>query len=158
MTTEDIINELKTTSNLSSETIEEIEDNENLRIEMVQYFSQYLNREFALNFLNLLIELRKKDDLGISGDSLMLACHILGKHKQVEDCLKVWEAKQVDFDTFCYIDIQLMPFQGVQETIKYLETQTSHEAQKALNYIIDCSKAGDFDNLEEYYSNKPWFV
>lgn len=52
---------------------------------------------------------------------LMFACHIPGKHNQIEDYLKVREAKRIDFDTFWYVDIQLKAFAGVQETIEYLK-------------------------------------
>ena len=158
MKTEDIINELTQTRKLSKEAIEEIEENRGLRLEMIQYFEKNKNREFVLEFLKILTELRQDPNVGISGDSLMLACYILGQHNQIEDCLKVWETKYIDFDTYCYIDIQLVPFQGVQETIEYLKTQTSDEAKNALEYVITCSKAGDFDNLEEYYNQTPWFV
>jgi hypothetical protein len=144
MKTENIINEIKQTSKLSNHTIKEIEENRNLRLEIVQYFDKHQNREFALDFLKILTRLRLEDNGGVSGDSLMLACYILGKHNQIEDCLRVWETKRIDFDTYCYIDIQLVLFQGVQETIEYLKIQTSDEALKALEYIVDCSKAGDF--------------
>lgn len=158
MQTEEIIKELKQSGDLSSETIQEVEENGNLRLELVQYFDKNRNREFALEFLTLVLKLRQNPDLGISGDSLMLACYILGKHNQIEDCLKVWEAKHIDFDTFCYVDIQLVVFAGVQETIEYLKTQTSEEAKQALEHVIECSDAGNFEDLETYFNEIPWFV
>ncbi|RZJ36846.1 MAG: hypothetical protein EOO18_07025 [Chryseobacterium sp.] len=88
----------------------------------------------------------------------MLACYILGKHNQIKDCLKIWEAKRIDFDTFCYVDIQLVAFAGVQQTIEYLKTQTLEEAKQALEYVIECSEAGDFEDLETYFNETPWFV
>ena len=158
MQTEEIINELKQLGDLSPETIQEIEENRNLRIDLVEYFDKNKNRKFALEFLTLLTKLRQNPDIGISGDSLMLACYILVKHNQIEDCLKVWEAKRIDFDTFCYVDIQLVAFAGVQQTIEYLKTQTSEEAKQALEYVIECSEAGDFEDLETYFNETPWFV
>ncbi|MBK9458987.1 MAG: hypothetical protein IPN94_06030 [Sphingobacteriales bacterium] len=158
MNIENIINEIQQTSKLSSYSIEEIEENRNLRLEMVKYFDKQQNREFALDFLRILTELREDENVGVSGDSLMLACYILGKHKQIEDCIRVWDTKRIDFDTYCYIDIQLVPFQGVKETIEYLKKQTSENAKNALEYVVECYKAGDFDNLEEYYKEIPWFV
>lgn len=158
MITEEIIDELKETGKLSKGTIQEIEENRNLRLELVQYFDKNKNRDFVLDLLKILTELRQDPNAGISGDSLMLACYILGKHNQIEDCLKVWETKRIDFDTYCYVDIQLVPFVGVQETIDYLKTQTSEEARHALEYVVSCSKAGDFDDLENYFTETPWFV
>lgn len=158
MITEEIIDELKETGKLSKGTIQEIEENRNLRLELVQYFDKNKNRDFVLDLLKILTELRQDPNAGISGDSLMLSCYILGKHNQIEDCLKVWETKRIDFDTYCYVDIQLVPFVGVQETIDYLKTQTSEEARHALEYVVSCSKAGDFDDLENYFTETPWFV
>jgi hypothetical protein len=117
MQTEEIINELKQLGELSPETIQKIEENRSLRIDLVEYFDKNKNREFALEFLTLLIKLRKNSVIGISGDSLMLACYILGKHNQIEDCLKIWDAKRIDFDTYCYVDIQLLPFAGVKRLL-----------------------------------------
>jgi hypothetical protein len=158
MQTEEIINELKQLGELSPETIQKIEENRSLRIDLVEYFDKNKNREFALEFLTLLIKLRKNSVIGISGDSLMLACYILGKHNQIEDCLKIWDAKRIDFDTYCYVDIQLLPFAGVKKTIEYLKNQTSEEAKQALEYVIECSEAGDFEDLETYFNKTPWFV
>lgn len=158
MQTEEIITELKQSRGLSSETIREIEENRSLRLGLVQYFDKNRNREFALELLTLLIKLRQNPDIRISGDSLMLACYILGKHNQIGDCLKVWEAKRLDFDTFCYVNIQLVAFAGVQETIEYLKSQTSEEAKQALDYVIGCSEAVDFEDFETYFNVIPWFV
>ena len=158
MKTEDLINELSQTNTLSKDTIQEFEENSNLRLDLIQHFNENKNRDFALNLLAVLSELRRDPDEEISGDSLMLACYILGKHNQIEDCMKIWETKQIDFDTYSYIDIQLVTFLGVKATIEYLETQTSEEALVALQYITACEEAGDFDDLEEYFSDTPWFA
>jgi hypothetical protein len=83
---------------------------------------------------------------------------ILGMHGMVEDSLKVWEAKSVDFDTYCGLDIQLVPFAGVAETVSFLQTQRGTEAKKALEYVLACLKAGDFDNLEAYYNETPLWI
>ncbi|MBX7226627.1 MAG: hypothetical protein K1X55_11385 [Chitinophagales bacterium] len=158
MNTEDIINELYITKDLAPETIEEVENNSDLRLNIVQYFDNYKNRNFALEFLLILTNWRLDEQKGISGNSLMLACYILGKHNQIEDCIKVWKTKCLDFDTFNYIDVQLIPYCGFEKTIEYLKTQKSTEAQNALSYLIECNETGDFDDLEEYYNEIPWFI
>jgi hypothetical protein len=158
MHTQDIISELTLSGKLSTDTIREIEENGSLRQDIVEYFNKNRNRKFCLEFLNVLSELRKNSDVGLSGDSLMLACYILGKHSHIEDCLKIWETKRLDFDTYCSIDIQLVAFAGAQETIEYLKNQTSEEAKAAAEYMIGCSKAGDFKDLETYFNETPWFV
>lgn len=158
MKAENIIHELKRSRKLKKETITGIEENRDLRLDLLQYFETNKNRDIALDLLNTLSELRLDPNGGISGDTLMLACYILGKHGQIEDCLKIWETKRIDFDTYCYIDIQLVPFGGLQKTIEYLGTQTSEEAKSALEYVISCSDAGDFDDLERYFRETPWFI
>ena len=159
MKPEEIIDELRISGTLTKLTIKEIEENRTLRHELLQYFVKNKNRDFILNFLNVLTELRRDPhNAGISGDSLMLACFLLGKHGQIEDCMKIWETKRIDFDTYCYVDIQLVVFAGVQKTIEYMESHTSNEARQALEYVIACSEAGDFDDLEQYFSREPWYV
>jgi hypothetical protein len=39
-----------------------------------------------------------------------------------------------------------------------LKNQTSEEAKQALEYVIECSEAGDFEDLETYFNKTPWFV
>ena len=152
-----IINELNTTKSLSKDTISEIDENRALRLELVEHFENTSDRDFAINFLNILKELRQNQTFDISGDILMLACLILGKHNRVEDSLKIWKTKEIDWDTHCYIDIQLVLFAGVQKTLEYLKSQNSKVAKDALEYITGCIDAGDFDDLENYYK-RPWFV
>lgn len=104
--------------------------------------------------------MRKSYDSDVSGDTIMLACYILGLHNEVEDCIAIWTAKNVDFDAYCYVDIQLAVFAGVKETISFLETQTTDDAVEALIYINKCKAAEDFDALGSYFNpqNMPWFV
>lgn len=128
-----------------------------LRTDLVNYFRRHRNRPFALTLLNRFIELRKEKN-GTTIEDLMLASFLLGMHGQVEDSLKVWEAKRIDFDTYCGVDIQLVPFAGVDQTIAYLQTQSGSDAKDALEYVSSCAKSGDFDDLEKYYNESPWWL
>jgi hypothetical protein len=85
---------------------------------------------------------------------------IFNHRVHIEDCLRIWNAKTTDFDTFCYIDIQLVPFAGLDETINFLKAINTNEAKDALKYLLDCKKSGDFDNLDGYYAKDslPWYV
>ena len=144
---------------VGDEVITAIENDHDFRADLVTYFRHNKNRQFVIILLDKLIQMRKQPD-GVSGDSIMLACYLLGLHNELEDSLKIWEAKTVDFDTYCYIDIQLVPFAGVDETIDFLKTQTSKEAVEALEYVTACKDSGDFENLNEHFSHDtmPWFV
>ncbi len=68
--------------------------------------------------------------------------------------------KSTDESTFCYVDIQLVPFAGVEETISFLKSQNTEKTEKILEHIEACNKSGNFDNLEEYYSVEklPWWI
>ena len=158
MDTETLIENFKTRHNFADNEISAIQTDKTLRGELVNHFKVNCDRTFALALLDTFIELRKDPKNEVSIDDLMLASFILGMHKQVEDSLKIWEAKRVDFDTYCGVDIQLVPFAGVDKTVSFLQTQNDDEAKEALKYVLACSKAGDFDDLEEYYNETPWWI
>lgn len=155
-----LLNNFATHQSFADNEIAAIRTDDACREALVDHFRTNRNRPFALALLNKFIQLRKhpENENYIAMEDLMLASFILGMHQQIEDCLKVWEAKNVDFDSFCGVDIQLVPFAGVAETIAYLSTQTGQEADKALEYVLECKKSGDFDDLEEYYKEGPWFI
>jgi len=54
----------------------------------------------------------------------------------------------------------LIVYAGVEETIDYLKSQKSKESKAALEYVEECKKCGDFENIENYFSenNLPWFA
>src|SRR4051812_14028156 len=108
---------------ISDDAIHFIQHDNKLRIAFVNHFRQYKDRAFAIALLDTFISLRQEPDREIPAESLMFACYILGLHNQMEDSLKIWKAKNVDFDTYCGLDIQLVPFAGVKETIRFLKAQ-----------------------------------
>lgn len=158
MDTQTLIKNFKTRYNFSDNEISAIQTSRTLRADLVNHFRVNRDREFAIALLDTFIKLRKEPKNEVSIDDLMLASFILGMHEEVEDSLKIWEAKRVDVDTYCGVDIQLVPFAGVDNTISFLQTQNDDEAKEALKYVLACSKAGDFDDLEEYYNETPWWI
>ncbi|MBS7564253.1 hypothetical protein KHS38_07535 [Mucilaginibacter sp. Bleaf8] len=160
MTLKEILDHYKMENDLNAETITAFQNDNVLRKALIAYSRENSNREFALALLDKFIALREQPNGEISIEDLMLACLNLGLQNQVNDCLKVWEAKTVDFDTFCGLDIQLLPFAGVSETIEFLKQHHSDEAKKALEYVIGCLEGGDFDDQSYYFSpnSSPWFL
>jgi hypothetical protein len=163
MTVDNLLAEFKNTKTFSAESINHIKDDAEIRKLLIQYFKKNKNRDFALHLLERTTEIRNLPypdgyDMGI--DTLMLSSYILGLHQNIEDCLKIWEAKTIDFDTFCGHDIELVLFAGLEETITYLKKNKSEEAESALEYIEECRETSDFKNLTDYFSesNMPWFV
>jgi len=154
MTIKEILDGFHEEKAISTETIRAIQNDKALRRNLINYFRINRDREFTLALLNKFIAMRalpdKEPSIRIMPlEDLTLSCYILALHNNIEDTLKIWEAKYVDFDTYCGLDGQLIVFAGVKETIAFLKLQTTEEANKALQYIIDY---GDFDDLEEYYS------
>ncbi|UUC44079.1 hypothetical protein [Flavobacterium cerinum] len=160
MTANQIIQELKENNTISRETILEIEKHALVGQELVRYFKENKNREWALQLLRRAVEIRNEPypkgyDIGTG--TLMLAGYIVGLHQQIEDCLEIWKAKTVDFDTFCGFDIQLVVFGGVANTIAYLKQQNAEDAVK---YITECDESGDFDTLDQYFNpdGMPYYI
>jgi hypothetical protein len=145
---------------ISDKIIDSIKNDRELRIAFINYFRQNKNREFALALLDKFISIRQDPNSKMPAENLMFACYILGLHNNIEDSLKIWEAKNTDFDTYCGLDIQLVPFFGVKETIEFLSKQTTKEGKKAFEYVNKCSECGDFDDLEKYFAKEtlPWWA
>lgn len=160
MTIEKILENFHKAKTISDETIDSIQNDNELRIAFVNHFRQHKDREFVLALLDTFISIRQDPNGEMPAENLMFACYIVGLHNQIEDSLKIWEAKNADFDTYCGLDIQLVPFAGVKETIEFLSKQTNEEGKKAFEYVNKCSQCGDFDDLEEYFSKDalPWWI
>jgi hypothetical protein len=145
---------------ISDEMVDSIQNDNALRIDLVNYFREYKYREFTLALLDAFIAIRRKPEGEMPAEDLMLACYLVGLHQQVEDSLTIWKAKNIDFDTYCGLDIQLVPFAGVSQTLEFLNSLSKEEAKKAFDYVSKCDQSGDFDSLEDYYSIEamPWFI
>ena len=93
-------------------------------------------------------------------DELKFAAYLVALNNDLADVLLLWRTKELDFDTHCGFDIQLIVFAGPAATIGYLKTQGGVEAEAALAYIEECDAAGDFDSLADYYSpdNLPYWI
>jgi len=160
MTLNQIVEDYTATQLINPEIIEDLENNKNLRTFIVIHFRTHKNRLFACALLQKITEMRKPNGSDVSGNTIMLGCYILGMHNDVKDCIAIWNAKNVDFDAYCYVDIQLALFAGINKTIEYLDTVTTDDAVRALKYIKQCKAAGDLDAIDSYFNpqNMPWFV
>ena len=158
MTIQNIIDQYKIDSELTDDQVSVVLAD--LRTDTVNYLLTSPNREFTIALLNKVIEKRKNSEEDGNGDNIMFACYLLGIHGHIEDSLLIWQAKTVDFDSYAYVDIQLVVFAGVDKTLKYFETLKTQESSKAIEYIKGCSDAGDFNDLENYFSKEtlPWWI
>jgi hypothetical protein len=160
MEMKEVLEKFSIGNDLNDVTITAFQNDDTLRKELIEYSRKNKNREFALALLNKAILIRLQPDGQMPIEDLMLFCLNLGLQNQIEDCLKIWEAKNIDFDTFCGLDIQLLPFAGVIETIEFLKQQHTTEAKNALDYVTGCFECGDFNDQSHYFSPNasPWFL
>jgi len=160
MTITEILCRFRDENDICTETISSIQNDESLRKNLINYTRQNRNRLFASALLDKFIAIRELPNYQMPFEDLMLACYNLGINDQVEDCLKIWKAKTTDFDTYGGLDVQLVVFAGLTQTIDFLREQADTEATAATSYILSCAKAGDFDHLQDYFlpENLPWYV
>lgn len=84
---------------------------------------------------------------------------LLFKIGDLQDVIPMWKAKRSDFDLGCGFDVQFLVGAGVQKTIDFLENIKNPDAEKAIEYIQSCQKAGDFDDLPKWESfRKDYFA
>jgi hypothetical protein len=77
---------------------------------------------------------------------LRTLCAQLFSIGDVEDSLFIWKAKTSSFDVGCGLDIQLLCGAGLSETKTFLASSTTSEAKAALEYLLKCEAAGDFED------------
>ena len=147
------------TGHISPATIQSLVDVH--REKKRQLYQQYLaspDINFARALLAGFTVAYKASSAG--ADELRFAAYLIALNNDLSDVLLLWQTKELDFDTYCGFDIQLIVFAGPVATISYLKTQVGREAEAALSYIEGCDAAGDFELLAEYYSpnNLPYWL
>lgn len=121
-----------------------------------------MNSNFQNDFHSLLRELlneemiyrTKADDEDYDGEyfeNIYWCSLFLYKIGSLDDVNILWQAKTIDFDTYCAFDIQFLVGAGLDKTIGYLQSKTDESSKNALQYILDCKKAGAFEDMESWY-------
>lgn len=75
---------------------------------------------------------------------------------KVEDSLRIWRMKTMDFDLMCGMDVQFLCGAGINATRDFLNACTDDISNDALRYLDECIAGGDFedwtpDGWIEYY-------
>ena len=137
---------------------------ESLRLLGDPLFRQEVLREIQRNpsldasgllreLLRMEVEYRRSDrNDGAFFENIYWCAFLLWRVGDLGDVMLLWRAKHTNFDTGCGLDIQFLMGAGVDETISYLQRQTDVDSRDALEYILKCKAAGDFDNLEGWAS------
>ena len=87
---------------------------------------------------------------------MRVGCVQLFNAGALADVLTVWKAKETNFDAHCSIDIQLLCGAGLDEVKTHLAAAQacSEDAAKALEYLLGCEAAGDFEDfVVEHWSS-----
>lgn len=87
-------------------------------------------------------------------ENLYWCAFLLHQLGMVEDVISMWRAKHTNFDTGCGFDVQFLVGAGVDATLRYLSSRQDSEAKDALRYLLRCREAGDFDELDEWRSER----
>ncbi|WP_329282133.1 hypothetical protein [Streptomyces sp. NBC_01451] len=78
---------------------------------------------------------------------MKLCCVQLFNAAVPEDVLLIWQAKSASMDADCSIDIQLLCGNGLAGTKEYLSSRHLPEAEAALQRLLRCETAGDFEDF-----------
>jgi hypothetical protein len=84
-------------------------------------------------------------------ENLHWCAFLLYRIGDVRDAELLLQAKNIDFDTGCGFDVEFLVGAGVDETIRYLRMKSDDDSAAALEYILECKKSGDFDDLETWF-------
>jgi hypothetical protein len=114
----------------------------------LQAFGLPASPVYREQILRLLVEeteraRRSKDE----EEMLRTLCIQLFSLGVVEDALLIWDAKESTFDAFAGLDIQFLCGAGLQTTKDFLAASSVPAAERALSYITNCEKDGDFVNF-----------
>lgn len=78
---------------------------------------------------------------------MRLCCVQLFNAGALDDVLLIWGAKTASMDAAFAIDIQFLCGSGLARTKAYLLSQPSPQARAALQRLLDCEQAGDFEGF-----------
>ncbi|MFF4861537.1 hypothetical protein ACWCRF_00120 [Streptomyces sp. NPDC002405] len=83
------------------------------------------------------------------GDTALmkLCCVQLFNAANLDDVLLIWQAKSSSMDADCSIDIQLLCGSGLARTKAHLSGLRLPEAEAALQRLLRCEAAGDFEDF-----------
>jgi hypothetical protein len=160
MNAQELIYSWASTSDFSDNQMSLLFDDRKLKIEMIDYLKNNPNRKLTHDLLEKVLSKRREQSEIGSGDNIMYASYLVGLNRFVEDSLLIWRAKNVDFDAFGYIDVQLVVFAGIDKTIDFFDSLATEESTKAVEYLKECREAGDFESIDEYFSDEqlPWWI
>jgi hypothetical protein len=133
---------------LANEGIADV--NELLREQIARVLNKDLQpNDHALIRYILLQEMQAHQHVGEEmTENLRRCAYLLYRLGNVEDSILLWKAKNINFDTYCGLDIQFLVGAGLTETLAYLEGKP--DIDDLVEYLLVCRDAGDFAHMEDY--------
>lgn len=91
------------------------------------------------------------------GDTLLACCWLLFMLGDVEDALLIWKAKNLNFDTHCYIDSVLLISQGPDATAAFAQAQGLDDLASWVRdgWIEDPSEAAESWRSRSFFEEAP---
>ncbi|MFC9958682.1 hypothetical protein [Streptomyces sp. JHA19] len=93
---------------------------------------------------------------------MKLCCVHLFNGGDLDDVLRIWDAKQSSFDAACSIDAELLLGHGLEATKAHLSTHPAPAAAAALERLLELERCGQFEDFsvgehsayyDEYYAD-----
>ncbi|GAB0169866.1 hypothetical protein LSPCS325_33030 [Lysinibacillus sp. CTST325] len=116
--------------------------------ELLKNFGLVPEIDFVDRIRNLLKE-EIENESSENNEYIKTLCIQLFALGYVDDTLLIWRAKEKDFDTHSYIDVQLLCGAGLEKTLGYLQKIDTLEAKKELSYLWKCKEDFEDFNVEE---------
>jgi hypothetical protein len=103
------------------------------------------------------IEKARAEQVGGTGDVLIACCWLLFMIGQVEDSQLIWEAKELNFDTFCYIDSVFLIPEGIEATVAFARSNglTDLEDYISSGWIGDPADVANDWRSGRYWASRP---
>lgn len=116
--------------------------------ELLKNFGLVPKIDFVDRIRNLLKE-EIENESSEDNEYLKTLCIQLFALGCVDDTLLIWRAKEKDFDTHGYVDVQLLCGAGLEKTLGYLKKKNTLEAKEELSYLRKCKEDFEDFNVEE---------
>ncbi|MER5912519.1 hypothetical protein ABT124_19005 [Streptomyces sp. NPDC001982] len=112
------------------------------------------NLEEVRGLLTAQTRLEKRAQGDGDTELMKLCCVQLFNVGSLDDVLLIWQAKSASMDADCSIAIQLLCGSGLVRTKAFLSSRRLPEAEAALQRLIRCEAAGDFEDFsaEEHFA------
>jgi hypothetical protein len=93
--------------------------------------------------------LAEQTERGLESNTLImrLLCVYLFDNGSLDDVLPIWRAKRSGWDSQFSVDVQLLCGAGLAETKDYLAGSSDEHAAEALEYLLLCEEADDFEDF-----------